>query len=136
MQGRTAGGAGRGGARKPGGATGAATRVGRPTQRGRVSKWGSRGNGQHLLHPLSVWQSQVTPVVGRQGRGSGAGRRGIEVVVVVATATAKGQPACARGEVGWVLACHGGVQWACVEEVSCTVKDEGEKGGMTYLRFF
>ncbi len=61
----------------------------------------------HLLHPLSMWQSQVMPVVQRQGRGSGAGHRGIEVVVVVVTATAKGQPACAQGEVGWVLACHG-----------------------------
>src|SRR6266571_3972260 len=69
----------------------------------------------HLLHPLSVWRSQVTPVVGRQGQGSGAGHRGIEVVVVVATVTVKGQPACARGEVGWVLACHGWVQRACVE---------------------
>src|SRR6266702_6973696 len=37
--------AGRGEARKPGGATGAATRVERPTQRGRVSNWGSRGTG-------------------------------------------------------------------------------------------
>ncbi len=63
----------------------------------------------HLLHPLSVWQSRVMPVVRRWGQGSGAGRRGIEVVVVVAmaTATAKGQPACVQGEVGWVLACHG-----------------------------
>src|SRR6266702_5062397 len=68
----------RGGAREPGGgvvitpaegtgsATGTATRVGRPTQRGRgeqmeVSQkwWGP----VHLLHPQSVWQSRVTPVV-------------------------------------------------------------------------
>jgi len=91
----------------------------------------------HLLHPLSVRQSRVTPVVGRRGRGSGAGRRGIEVVVVVATVTAKGQPACARGEVGWVLACHGGVQRACVEgRCPAPLKTKGEKRGMTYLRFF
>src|SRR6266702_2777856 len=43
--GRRAGRGGTGRARKPEGATGAATRVERPTQRGRVSKWGSRGNG-------------------------------------------------------------------------------------------
>ncbi len=68
----------------------------------------------HLLHPLSVWQSQVTPVVGRWGWGSGAGRRGIEVVVVVATAMAKGQPTCTRGEVG-VGACvpQGGAMGLC-----------------------
>ncbi len=45
MQERTAGGAGQGGARKLGGTMGAATRVRRPTQTGRVSKWGCRGNG-------------------------------------------------------------------------------------------
>src|SRR6266702_3679557 len=90
----------------------------------------------HLLHPLSVWQSQVTPVVGRRGRGSGAGRRGIEVVVV-ATTTAKGRPACARGEVGWVLACHG----ECNGPVSRggvlhRYRRRGRKGGMTELRLF
>src|SRR6266702_2764990 len=91
----------------------------------------------HLLHPLSVRQSRVTPVIGRRGRGSGAGRRGIEVVVVVATVTAKGQPAWARGEVGWVLACHRGVQRACVEgRCPAPLKTKGEKRGMTYLRFF
>ncbi len=62
----------------------------------------------HLLHPLSVQQSWVMPVVGRWGWGSGTGHRGIEVVVVVATAMAKGWPACMQGEVGWVLACHRG----------------------------
>src|SRR6266702_3879339 len=89
MQGRTAGGAGRDGGGE---------------QMGVSRKWWGPA---HLLHPLSVWQSRVTPVVRRRGRGSGAGRRGIEVVVVVAMATAKGRPACAGGEVGWVLACHG-----------------------------
>src|SRR6266702_3160940 len=106
MQGRTAG-----GARKPGGdggshASGTTYTKGEGEQMGVSRKWWGPA---HLLHPLSVWQSRVKPVVRRRGRGSGAGRRGIEVVVVVATATAtaKGRPACGRGEVGWVLACHG-----------------------------
>jgi len=38
---------------------------------------------------------------------------------VVVVATAKGRPAWARGEVGWVLACHGGLQQACVEGGGC-----------------
>src|SRR6266702_618137 len=98
---------GTGQARKPEGATGAAMLVERPTQRGRVSKWGSRGNGGGQRTFCTPCLCGKVGVVGRRGRGSGAGRRGIEVVVVVATATANGRPACARGEVGWMLACHG-----------------------------
>ena len=64
------------------------------------------------------------------GRGSGTSRRGIEVVVVVATAMAKGRPACTRGEVGWVLACHRGVQRACVEgRCPAPLKTKGKKRG-------
>src|SRR6266581_7309925 len=66
-----------------------------------------------------------------------AGRRGIEVVVVVGRAN--GWHACMRGEVGWVLVCHGRVQQACVEggRVSCTIKNEGEKkGGCLIWGFF
>ncbi len=83
----------------------------------------------HLLHPLSVWQSRVMPVVGQRGWGSGAGRRGIKVVVVVATATVKGRPECMQGEVGGCLHATGSATGLCQGEVSCTVKDKGEKKG-------
>src|SRR6266702_1419064 len=85
-------------------ASGTTYTKGEGEQMGVSQKWWGPA---HLLHPLYVWRSWVTPVVWRWGRGNGAGRRGIEVVVVVLTAMAKGWPACARGEVGWVLACHG-----------------------------
>ncbi len=51
------------------------------------------------------------------------------MVVVVATATAKGWPACMQGEVGGCLHATGSAMGLCRGEVSCTVKDEGEKKG-------
>ncbi len=48
----------------------------------------------HLLHPLSMQQSQVMLVVGQWGQGSGTSHRGIEVVVVVVTVMVKGWPTC------------------------------------------
>src|SRR6266702_4351479 len=141
MQGRTAGGVGWGRAGwgrvcKPEGAMGAAMQVEQPTQRGRVSKWGSCRNGGGQCTFCTPCLCGKVGVVGRWGRESGAGRRGIKVVVVVATATSKGWPACAQGEEGWMRV-PWGVQRACVEgRCPAPLKTRGKKGGMTYLRLF
>src|SRR6266702_2646804 len=107
MQGRTAG-----GARKPGGdggshASGTTYTKGEGEQMGVSRKWWGPA---HLLHPLSVWQSRVKPVVRRRGRGRG----GLHV---------------GEGRWGGCLRATGSATGLCRGEVSCTVKDEGGKRG-------
>src|SRR6266571_2337114 len=72
MQGRMAGGAGRVNQGRNGGShvSGMTYTKGEGEQMGVLRKWWGPA---HLLHPLSVWQSRVTPVVGGWGWGGGAG---------------------------------------------------------------
>src|SRR6266571_3266630 len=97
-------------------------------QMGVLQKWWGPA---HLLHPLSVWQSQETPVVWQWGQGSGTSHRGIEVVVVVATV--KGEK---RGNVlsedflgalgtvramavGWLVCAHDACEGRCSRWLAC-----------------